>query len=146
MVIFSRKDSSIKHINCIKQLIVFYLTLTIKKIKLKSVLIVKKLNLSFFKIFFIVMFIVNWIKRKTRTLKNSKKKNKVYISLKSFLVAQVVNHLPIMHEIQVQSLGQKDTLEKRMATHCIILAYRIPQTKEPGGIQSTGLQRIRHTE
>ena len=144
MVIFSRKDSSIKHINCIKQLIIFYLTLIIKRIKLKSVLIVKKLNLSFLRFFFIVMFIVNWIKRKTRTLKNSKKK--VYISLKSFLVAQVVNHLPIMREIQVQSLGQKDTLEKRMATHCIILAYRIPQTKEPSGIQSTGLQRIRHTE
>ena len=43
-----------------------------------------------------------------------------------------------------QSLGQKDPLEKEIATHSSILAWRIPWTEEPGGLQSTGLQRVRH--
>ena len=42
----------------------------------------------------------------------------------------------------VQSLGQEDPLEKEMATHSSILAWRIPWTEEPGGLQSTGLQRV----
>ena len=45
-------------------------------------------------------------------------------------------------EIQVQSLGQEDPLEKGMATHSSILAWRIPWTEEPGGLQSMGLQRV----
>ena len=45
---------------------------------------------------------------------------------------------------QVQPLGQEDPLEKEMATHSGILAWRIPRTEEPGGLQSTGLQRIGH--
>ena len=49
-----------------------------------------------------------------------------------------------MQETQVQSLGQEDPLEKGMATHSSILAWRIPQTEEPGGLQSMGLQRVRH--
>ena len=49
-----------------------------------------------------------------------------------------------MQETQDQSLGQEDPLEKEMATHSSILAWRIPQTEEPGGPQSTGLQRVRH--
>ena len=49
-----------------------------------------------------------------------------------------------MQEIQVQSLGLEDPLEKRMATHARILAWRIPQTEEPGGLQAMGLQRIGH--
>ena len=44
----------------------------------------------------------------------------------------------------VRSLGQEDPLEKEMATHSSILAWRIPWTEEPGGLQSTGLQRVRH--
>ena len=56
------------------------------------------------------------------------------------LVAQVVKNLPPMWEIRVQPLGQEDPLEKGMATHCSILAWRIPWTEEPGGIQSTGSQ------
>ena len=47
-------------------------------------------------------------------------------------------------EIRVQSLGQEDPLEKEMATHASILAGRIPWTEEPGGLQSMGLQRVRH--
>ena len=60
------------------------------------------------------------------------------------LVAQMVNNLPIMQETWVQSLDQEDPLEKGMATHSSILAWRIPWTEEPGGLQSMGLQRVRH--
>ena len=49
-----------------------------------------------------------------------------------------------MQEIQVQSLGQEDLLEKEMATHFSIVAGRIPWTEEPGGLQSIELQRVRH--
>ena len=49
-----------------------------------------------------------------------------------------------MQETQSQSLGQKDTLEKETATHSSILAWEIPQTVEPGGLQSVELQRVRH--
>ena len=63
----------------------------------------------------------------------------------SFLsVAKMVKRLPTMRETQVQSLGQEDLLEKEMATHSSILAWKIPQTEEPGGVQSTGLQRVGH--
>ena len=49
-----------------------------------------------------------------------------------------------MQEIQIRSLGREDPLEKEMATHFSILAWRIPWTEEPGGLQSTGLQTVRH--
>ena len=49
-----------------------------------------------------------------------------------------------MHETWVQSLGQEDSLEKEMATHSSILAWKMPWTEEPGGLQSMGSQRIRH--
>ena len=49
-----------------------------------------------------------------------------------------------VQEIQVQSLGQEDPLEKGMATHSRILTWRIPRTEEPGGLQSMRLQRIGH--
>ena len=62
----------------------------------------------------------------------------------SSLVAQRLKHLPAMQETWVRSLGQKDPLEKEMATHSSILAWRIPRTEEPGGIQSAGSQRVRH--
>ena len=47
-------------------------------------------------------------------------------------------------ETQVQSLGQEDPLEEEMATHSSILAWKIPWTEEPGGLQSTGPQRVGH--
>ena len=53
-------------------------------------------------------------------------------------------NLPAMQETQVQSLDQENPLEKEMATHSSILAWRIPWTEEPGGLQSMGLQRVRH--
>ena len=56
----------------------------------------------------------------------------------------MLKNLPAMHETWVQSLGQEDPLEKEMATHSSILAWRIPWTEEPGGLQSMGSQRVRH--
>ena len=53
-------------------------------------------------------------------------------------MAQMVNNLPAMQETQVRSLGREDPLEKGMATHSSILAWDIPWTEEPGGLQSTG--------
>ena len=58
----------------------------------------------------------------------------------------MVKNPPIIHETQVQSLGQEDPLEKEMATHCSILAWEIPWTEEPGGQQSTGSQDLDTTE
>ena len=55
---------------------------------------------------------------------------------------QKVKNWPVMQEVQVQSLGQEDALEKEMATHSRILAWRIPWTEEPGGLQSMGSQRV----
>ena len=59
-------------------------------------------------------------------------------------VAQTVKNRPAMQETQVQSLGREDPLEKGMATHCSILAWRIPWTEESGGLQSMGSQRVSH--
>ena len=64
--------------------------------------------------------------------------------LTAFLVTQMVKNLPAMQETQVQSLGWEDPLEKGMATHSSILAWRIPWTEEPGGLQSMGSQRLQH--
>ena len=60
------------------------------------------------------------------------------------LVAQMVKNPPAMQETWVRSLGWEDPLEKRMATHASILAWRIPWTEEPEGLQSMRLQRVRH--
>ena len=60
------------------------------------------------------------------------------------LVAQRLRRLPARRETGVQSLGREDPLEKEMATHSSILAWRIPWTEEPGRLQSTGLQRVGH--
>ena len=60
------------------------------------------------------------------------------------LVAQSLKHLPAMQETWVQSLGWEDSLEKEMATHPSILAWRIPWMEEPGGLQSMGSQGVGH--
>ena len=60
------------------------------------------------------------------------------------VVAQTVEHLPTIWETRVQSLGQEDLLEKEMATHSSILAWKIPWTEEPGRLQSMGPQRVGH--
>ena len=65
--------------------------------------------------------------------------------MQASLVAQMVKNAPAVLATQVQSLGQKDPIEKGMATHCSILAWRVPWTEEPGRLQSIGLQRVRHS-
>ena len=60
------------------------------------------------------------------------------------LVVEMVKNLPAMQKTWIQSLGQEDPLEKEMAAHSSILAWRIPWTEEPGGLQSTGSQRVGH--
>ena len=60
-------------------------------------------------------------------------------------VAQMVENLTAIQETQVQSLGQEDPLEKTMATHSSILAWKMPWTEESGRLQSVGLQRVGHS-
>ena len=62
----------------------------------------------------------------------------------SIVMVQRVKNLPAMQETWIGSLGQKDPLDKGMATHSNILAWRIQWTKEPSGPQSIGLQRVGH--
>ena len=69
---------------------------------------------------------------------------RVFQALLASLVAQMVKNLPAVEKTQVRSLGQDDALEKGMATHSSILAWRIPWTEEPGGLQSTRSQRVGH--
>ena len=60
----------------------------------------------------------------------------------TFVLVQLVKNPPAMQETQVRSLGEEDSLEKEMATHSTVLAWRISWTEELGGLQSTGLQRV----
>ena len=61
-------------------------------------------------------------------------------------MTQTVNSMPAMQETQVQSLGWEDPLEKKMATHSNALAWRVPWTEEPGGLQSRGRKESDTTE
>ena len=63
---------------------------------------------------------------------------------RTYLVAQMVKHLPTMRETRVQSLGWEDLLEKEMATHSSILSWKIPWMDEPGRLQSMALRRVGH--
>ena len=65
-----------------------------------------------------------------------------YIYLQASWVVQTIKNLPAKQETQVRSPGQEDPLEKAMATHSSILAWRIPWTEEPGWLQFMGSQRI----
>ena len=67
-----------------------------------------------------------------------------YLNVPASLVAQRLKHLPAMQETWVRFLGWEEPLEKEMATHPSILAWRIPWMEEPGGLQSMGSQRVRH--
>ena len=62
------------------------------------------------------------------------------------LMAQIVKRLPTMWETRVRSLGREDPLEKEMATHSSVLAWKISWMEEPGGLQSVGWQRVRHDQ
>ena len=72
------------------------------------------------------------------------KKQSPHIINRASMVAQMVTRLPAMLENWVWSPGKEDPLEKEMATHSCILAWKIPWTKEPSRLQSMGLQRVRH--
>ena len=61
-------------------------------------------------------------------------------------MAWMVKNLPVLQETEVRSLGREDPLGKGMATHSSILAWRIPWPEKPGGLQSIGLQRVRHDQ
>ena len=74
-------------------------------------------------------------------------RSKIYLSrYQASLVAQRVKNPPAMRETWVQSLGWEDHLEEGMAIHSSILAWRMPWTEEPGGLQSLGSQRVGQTE
>ena len=98
---------------------------------------------------------VSWIYRICQGLPNPEllspaslkvKGNKQYcVSTDSFPVAQMVKNLPAVQETQVGSLGWKDPLEKGMATHSSILAWRTAWTEKPAGLQSMGSQRLEHS-
>ena len=68
----------------------------------------------------------------------------IYLHHIYMMVAQKVKCLPTMREIRVQSLGQEDPLEKQMATHSSILAWKVPWMEKSGRQQSMGSQRVRH--
>ena len=70
--------------------------------------------------------------------------NSTYRIFRASLEAQTVKRLPTIQETQVQSLGWEDPLEKEMATHSSIPAWKIPWTEEPGRLQSMGSQRVGH--
>ena len=61
-----------------------------------------------------------------------------------FLGGSAVKNTPAMQETRIGSLNWEDPLEEEMSTHSSILAWKIPWTEEPGGLQSMGLQRVRH--
>ena len=63
------------------------------------------------------------------------------VNIRASLVVQKVKNLPAMQDTQVLSLSWKDSLEKEMATHSSILAWKISWTEEPGGLQSTGVAK-----
>ena len=70
--------------------------------------------------------------------------SKGIFQFRASLVAQTVKHLPVIRKTQVQSLGREDPLEKEIATHSSILAWRIPWTEETEGLHFMGSQRVGH--
>ena len=76
--------------------------------------------------------------------KNEEKNLSSIYFIEASLVAQRVKRLPAMQKTQVQSLGGEDNLEKGMAARSSISAWRIPRIEEPGGLWSTGSQRVGH--
>ena len=75
---------------------------------------------------------------------DSEQINEKYFQQQDFPVAQTVKNVSEVQETRIWSLGQEDPLEKGIATHSSILAWRIPWAEKPGGLQFVGLQRIRH--
>ena len=110
---------------------------------------------AFHWILLVVKQVLEWLKTQTDGLESQlmcdnlakawlRNGNKldIYLRCGTFLVAHSIKNLPAMQETRVWSLGRKDSLEKEMATHSSILAWKIPWTGEPGGLQSMGLQEL----
>ena len=70
--------------------------------------------------------------------------SRIVLLVRASLVAQTIKNLPALLRARVRSLGWEVPPEKEMATHSTILVWEIPWTKEPGGLQSMGSQRVRH--
>ena len=92
---------------------------------------------------------VSWEQSKSQNVCILRKVNIIWYNLyvEGFPSCSVVKNLPALpepQEMRVQSLGQEDALEEKMALHSSILAWRIPRTEEPGGLQSVGSQRVGH--
>ena len=91
-----------------------------------------------------------WLINQTRVIwgemmKEGRPRTGEYLwSIRGFLGAQMVKNLPVIRETRVGFLGWEDPLKEGMATHSRILAWRIPWTEEPGGLRSTGSQRVKH--
>ena len=85
------------------------------------------------------MMLFNW-----RPFVCLEENSSIKLYIKVFPVAQMVKSLPAVQETRVRSLCQEDHLEKGMAIHSSILAWRIPWTEETGRLPSMGLQRVRH--
>ena len=90
------------------------------------------------------LFATPWIAACQASLYFTISRSLLKLMSRASLVAQRLKRLPAMQETWVQSLGRGDPLEKEMATHSSILAWRIPWTEEPGGLQSPGSQRVGH--
>ena len=91
--------------------------------------------------------VINQKNKQTTTTKKPSSQTKNWVRLNKHwasLVIQLGKNLPAMRETWVWSLGWEDLLEKEMATHSSILAWRIPQMEEPGRLQSMGSQRVGH--
>ena len=85
-----------------------------------------------------------WVQRTGRKRNSGLPSPSLPFSTRASLVGQMVKNLPAMWETRVRSLGREDPLEKGMAPHSSTLAWRIPWMEEPGGLQSTGSQRVGH--
>ena len=142
--------SDVQFANIFFQFVVYLFILLTISFKEHEFLILLKLNLSVFKIFFINHALC--VKSKKKTWLNTMSQwfspmfpSRSFIVLgftvRSMIYFELVLH--IMQETWVQFLDQKDPLEKGMATHSSILAWRISWTREPGGLQSMGWHRFR---
>ena len=114
----------------------------IRQKEIEEIQIRKEVKLSLF-IAGMILYIEN-IKDATKKLLELVNSFSKASDTKAPLVVQTVKHLPTMWEIQVQSLGREDPLEKEMATHSIILAWKIPWTEQPSRLQCMGSQRVKH--
>ena len=86
-----------------------------------------------------------WLRAPSSWLKLSRIMVKIVIKIVTgFPGGSAIKNPPTKQETWIRSLGQDDSLEKEMATHASIPAWEISQTEEPGGLQSTGLQRVKH--